>query len=65
MDLAAFDPFSSGNARSIDQILLEMGFYTVHQGLSIGLTPVQPDYNSSPAVMHLTAAHFHSCAHQG
>lgn len=26
MDLTAFDPFSSGNGRSIDQILLEMGF---------------------------------------
>lgn len=31
------------------------GFYTVHQGLSIGLTLVQPDYNSNPPVIHLTA----------
>lgn len=33
------------------------GFYTIHQRLSIGMTPVQPD-NSDPHHTHLTLAYF-------
>lgn len=36
------------------------GFYTVHQSLSIGLTPVQPDCNSVPPDI-LDNAYFESC----